>query len=118
MSDEVWVDTDRMGVVTPQVDELARKTLAARSGLLENLGRLYDAPGDDAAGRAFREQHDPMSDMVVGAMHSFVEITHGVLSGIHTMIGGYTATEEGNTVPGFGHPNTPHEPPKPPTARP
>lgn len=118
MSDEVWVDTDRMGVVTPQVDALAQKTGEVRLGLLSGLDRLYDAAGDDAAGRAFNEQHGPMAHMVVGAMSDFVEITHGVLSGIHTMIAGYTATEERNTVPGFGTPAEPRETVKPPTVRP
>jgi hypothetical protein len=115
MADSVWVDTDRMSVVTPQVDDLARKTLAARSGLLEGLSRLYDAPGiDDAAALAFRASHDPISEMVVGAMHDFVEITNGVLLGIHTMVRGYTATEEGNTVPGFGgHAPPDHQAPAP-----
>jgi hypothetical protein len=118
MSDEVWVDTDRMSTVLPQVNVLAEKTHQTRDGLLARLGTLYDAPGDDAAGRAFREQHDPMSHMVVGAMLDFVQITNGVVDGIHTMVRGYTATEEGNTVPHFDTPTTPHEAPKPPPVRP
>jgi hypothetical protein len=118
MSDQIWVDTDRMGVVTPQVDALADKTGEVRTGLLENLDRLYDAAGDDAAGRAFNDQHGPMSLMVVRAMGDFVDITHGVLTGIHTMVAGYTATEEGNTVPHFGTPTEPHDTPKTPTTRP
>jgi hypothetical protein len=100
MADSVWVDTDRMGVVTPQVVELAQKTLAARTVLLEALGRLSEAPGvNDEAALAFRAAHDPISESAVGAMQDFVGVANGLLAGIRTVVHGYTATEEGNTVP-------------------
>ncbi|WP_194915202.1 hypothetical protein [Catenulispora rubra] len=99
MADQVWVDTDRMSVVSPQVEELARKTQGARSGLVEAVSRLADAAGNDAAGQAFKASHDPVRDQVVGAMHDFVQITNGMLTGIGTMVRGYVQTEENNTVP-------------------
>ena len=99
MADQVWVDTDRMSVVGPQVDALARKTMAARSGLVEAVTRLADAAGDDAAGQAFKASHDQVRDQVVGAMHDFAKITNSMLTGIGTMVRGYAQTEENNTVP-------------------
>lgn len=82
MADPVWADPDRMGVVTPQVDELAQKTLAARTVLLETLGRLYGAPGvDDVAALAFRAAHDRISESVVDALQDFVGIANGILTG-------------------------------------
>ena len=97
-----WVDTDRMGVVTPQVEELAQKTLDAQTFLLEALGRLCNAPGvDDEAALAFRAAHDPLSESAVGAMQDFIGIANNILAGIRTVVHDYTATEEGNTVPPF-----------------
>lgn len=93
MADSAWVDTDRMGVVTPQVEELAQKTLAAQTFLLEALGRLCNAPGvDDEAALAFRAAHDPLSESTVGALQDFVGIANDMLAGIRTVVDDYTAT--------------------------
>lgn len=100
---EVWVDTDRMGTVIPQVDELDRRTRAVRSGLLEALGPLtYAAGTDDEAAKSFYASHNPTRDMVLSALDDFSKIAHGMVTGIHTMVRGYESTEENNTVPHFG----------------
>jgi hypothetical protein len=105
---EVWVDTDRMGTVIPQVDELDQQTKGARSGLLEGLGPLTWAAGtDDAAAKAFYASHNPTRDMVLSALDDFSKIAQGMVTGIHTMVRGYESTEENNTVPHFGGDNPP-----------
>lgn len=103
MSEPVWVDTDRMGVVIPQIVELDQKAAAARSGLLEGLAPLSNAAGtDDAAAKAFYASHNATRDMVVSALSDFSKIANGMVTGVHTMVRGYEATEQGNTVPNFG----------------
>lgn len=108
---EIWVDTDRMGTVIPQVDNLNQRTKGARSGLIDQLGPLeYAAGTDDAAARAFYESHNPTRDMVLKALGDFSTIAEGMVTGIHTMVRGYESTEENNTVPHFGGENPPAKP--------
>lgn len=100
---EVWVDTDRMGTVIPQVENLNERTKGARSGLIDQLAPLeYAAGTDDAAAKAFYASHNPTRDMVISALHDFSKIAEGMVTGIHTMVRGYESTEENNTVPRFG----------------
>jgi hypothetical protein len=119
---EVWVDTDRMDVVVPQLDHLRELAASARSALVEALTPLDGAAGqDDAAAKSFYQSYNPQRDMVLGAIDDFTKITDNITTGIHTMVRGYTATEQNNTVPHFGGGDTPppdHQNPKPPPARP
>lgn len=100
---EVWVDTDRMGTVIPQVEHLNDQTKGVHSALVGQLNPLMYAAGtDDAAAKAFYASHNPTRDMVLGALLDFCTIADGMVTGIHTMVRGYESTEENNTVPNFG----------------
>jgi hypothetical protein len=103
MADQVWVDTDRMSLLAPRIDELARRIEGERRSLVERTGLLYDAPGiDDSAARMFFESYEPNRRKVLDSMHAFALVARGVVDGLRTMEQGYTRTEHDNTVPTFG----------------
>ncbi|MEY9895448.1 hypothetical protein ABIA35_006345 [Catenulispora sp. MAP12-49] len=109
---EVWVDTDHMGTVIPQVEHLSDQTKGVHTGLVGQLAPLSNAAGtDDAAAKAFYESYNPTRDMVLGALLDFCTIADGMVTGIHTMVRGYESTEENNTVPHFGSDNPPPDKP-------
>lgn len=98
MSEPTWVDTDQMGKIMPAIQDLVTQFSEVHAVLLSSSTQAADAAGDDAAGRAFKEQFTPMSNQISGSVQDGHKIMLGMVDGINTMIGGYTHTEEANTV--------------------
>ena len=98
MSEPVFVDTDRLSKISPQVDELMRRITAAHASLIAGTGPLSDAAGDDAPGKVFNAAISESGGQIIDATGALGKVSGSVNLGINTMVHGYTSTEEDNTV--------------------
>ena len=98
MGDPVSVDTDRMGMATPEIAHLADLARGIHSTLLDAIEGLGECWGgdDDPTGKVFAAQYKPAVDQLVKG----IKDTWGVLTsagdGLVTMVKGFTATETEN----------------------
>ena len=110
MSDTVWVDTERLVRAVPGLTELSHDVAGVYSDLIAELNGLGRCWGDDATGQAFERQYIAPRDELLMGMRDTRDVIDSTGQGILTMVKGYTATEEGNTVAVHGVTADPHSP--------
>ena len=100
MGDEISVDTDKLGLAIPQVDELAARMNAIRgtlNGTLQGLGECWGGP-DDSIGKSFQESYQPAYDQLDLGLVGTHDAFGSTVDRLGTTMHGYNATEDGNIV--------------------
>ena len=100
MGDQVSVNTDRLGVAIPQVEQLSNRIneiYSTVNSTADDLGECWGGE-DDPIGKSFAEGYLPARDQVNLGLSGTRDVLDSTATGIHTMVRGYVTTEENNTV--------------------
>jgi hypothetical protein len=109
MGDQVSVNTDRLGVAIPQVQQLSNRINEIYTGVNDTADGLGECWGgdDDPIGRSFAEGYKPGRDQVNLGLSGTRDVVDSTATGIHTWERGLVQTEENNTIK---RPSTPDHP--------
>ncbi len=100
MGENISVNTDKLGVAIPQVQELANRMNSIRAelnGTLEGLGECWGGD-DDSIGRPFAEGYVPAQGQIDLGLIGTKEAFESTGNRVHTWALGLQRTEENNIV--------------------
>jgi len=100
MGDNISVNTDKLGVAIPQVQELADRVNAIRAelnGTLDGLGECWGGK-DDSIGKPFDEGYTPAQGQIDLGLIGTKDAFESTGNRVHTWALGLQRTEENNTI--------------------